>query len=114
MLHPDDTKPKYDGFTYFVTNVKKEFVDKYENRLVYRSLSQRSVLPSNEWIIDIPFVYIAFELFEDMKREGQSAFDELIEDVAQANNFDTTPKPKASKKPKTEIQQKYEKIDFKF
>lgn len=113
ILNPNDVKPNSDGVTYFLTNVKKEFVDKYENGIGYRSISSMSIKPSDEWIIDTPFI-MAFDLFEYMRRKGQSAFDELIEDVAQANNFDTTPKPKASKKPKTEIQQKYEKIDFKF
>ena len=113
ILNPNDVKPNSDGVTYFLTNVKKEFVDKYENGIGYRSISSMSIKPSDEWIIDTPFE-MAFDLFEYMRRKGQSAFDELIEDVAQANNFDTTPKPRASKKPKTEIQQKYEKIDFKF
>jgi len=100
--------------------VKMQFKNRYRYSVKYESLmkffaikglEQSSTMPSDEWIIDIPFSEVAREI-ESLKSQGD--IDTFVKYVNTEANLNQGKKPKATKKPKTEIEKKYEKIDFDF
>jgi hypothetical protein len=106
----DFIKGKYPNI--YRVKIKTRIYDKYKDELVFsvQEILQASPLPSDEWILDIPFTNI-MELLLTLKSE--SKLGEILLVVSEINNL-LISGTKKSTKPKSEIQTKYEKIDFDF
>ena len=110
MLYPNNAK-NIDGKQNFKFVVKENLKDFFGNKELYQlAVENKSV---SDWITDIPF-NLLLEAIVDA--ETNKEFDDFIVKIAETNNITETEKPKTktTKKPKTEIEEKYEKIDFKF
>jgi len=110
MLYPNNAK-NIDGKQNFKFVVKENLKDFFGNKeLNQLAVENKSV---SDWITDIPFSLLLEAIVD---AETNKEFDDFIVKIAETNNITETEKPKTktTKKPKTEIEEKYEKIDFKF
>ena len=116
MLYPTNAN-NIDGkqnFKFILKDNLKLYFPTYEESFGRYGLLQFA--PANisvsEWIIGLPFDITILDIEKNYKDNPNS----VAVDIALKNGITETEKPKTktTKKPKTEIEEKYEKIDFKF
>jgi len=110
-LDPSSPPLRKEAYVSIYKNVvKKRLYDKFFDKFFYDKIVQNSILSSDEYIIDIPFTNVITAI--DGVREDLE-LGKILLVVSEINNL-LISGTKKSTKPKSEIQTKYEKIDFDF